>query len=88
MHSFERLVRKDVHADKRPQGAGGIFLAADKKDGMQELAEYGFGKRTEEVGGRLWTIGMPWQQERQELQAIRVRYRNAGRFVQKTTVLR
>ena len=73
-------------------GAGYFLLAADKKDGMQELAEkYGLSakelasmyERSVEESMDDWDA---MAQERQELQAIRVRYRNCRSLLSKANI--
>ena len=82
MHSFERLVRKMSMQIKDPREQDIFCSLLTRKDGMQELAEK-YGLSAKELASMyersVEEIMDDWDamaQERQELQAIRVRYRN------------
>lgn len=82
MHSFERLVRKMSMQIKDPRKQDIFCSLLTRKDGMQELAEK-YGLSVKELASMyersVEEIMDDWDvmaQERQELQAIRVRYRN------------
>ena len=92
MHSFERLVRKMSMQIKDPREQDIFCSLLTRKDGMQELAEK-YGLSAKELASMyersVEEIMDDWDamaQERQELQAIRVRYRNCRSLLSKRNI--
>ena len=92
MHSFERLVRKMSMQIKDPREQDIFCSLLTRKDGMQELVEK-YGLSAKELASMyersVEEIMDDWDamaQERQELQAIRVRYRNCRSLLSKRNI--